>query len=88
VTSEPKPKEFSIDVRRRAVRIVLEHLGEYTSPWAAIVSIAAKIADLMPVRLNPFASPNPSEGLENNDKKSFVLSYDEWLWRTRQDSNL
>jgi transposase len=31
------------EVRERAVRLVLEHEGEYDSQWAAIRSVAAKI---------------------------------------------
>src|SRR6185436_8085329 len=34
---------FSAEVRERAVRMVFEHRTEHASPWAAIVSIAAKI---------------------------------------------
>ncbi len=34
---------YSPEVRERAVRMVLEHQGEYASQWAAIVSIAGKI---------------------------------------------
>lgn len=34
---------FSPEVRERAVRMVLEHRGEYPSLWAAIASIAPKI---------------------------------------------
>lgn len=34
---------FSPDVRARAVRLVLEHAGEYDSQWGAISSIAGKI---------------------------------------------
>ena len=38
-----KPSRFSPEVRDRAVRMVLEHLDEYESQWAAIRSIAEKI---------------------------------------------
>jgi len=34
---------FSPEVRERAVRMVLEHQGEHSSPYAAIRSIATKI---------------------------------------------
>jgi len=34
---------FSPEVRARAVRMVLEHAGEYGSQWGAIGSISAKI---------------------------------------------
>ena len=34
---------YSQEVRERAVRMVAEHLHEYSSQWAAIASIAAKI---------------------------------------------
>ncbi len=36
--------EFSPEVRERAGRMVFEHRAEYESQWAAIVSIAAKMA--------------------------------------------
>jgi transposase len=34
---------YSQEVRERAVRMVIEHRGEYASEWAAIQSIATKI---------------------------------------------
>ena len=36
-------KRFSPEVRERAVRMVLEHRGEYPSLWAAVESMAVKI---------------------------------------------
>ena len=36
-------KRFSPEVRERAVRMVLEHHGEYPSLWAAVESMAVKI---------------------------------------------
>ena len=38
-----KPVRYSPEVRERAVRMVLEHQGEYPSQWAAMQSIASKI---------------------------------------------
>ena len=42
MTKEPS-KRYSPEVRARAVRMVLEHQGDYASQWAAISSVAAKI---------------------------------------------
>ena len=38
-----KTRKFSPEVRERAVRMVLEHGGDYPTRWAAVESIAAKI---------------------------------------------
>ena len=38
-----KTKQFSPEVRERAVRLVQEHRGEYPSLWTAVESIAPKI---------------------------------------------
>lgn len=38
-----KSNKFSPEVRQRAVRMVQEHRGEYSSLWAAVESIAPKI---------------------------------------------
>ena len=38
-----KRTRYSPEVKERAVRMVMEHAGEYGSPWAAIRSIAEKI---------------------------------------------
>jgi transposase len=37
-----KGKRYPAEVRERAVRLVMEHRGEYESEWAALTSIAQK----------------------------------------------
>lgn len=37
-----KNKRYPAEVRERAVRLVVEHRGEYATEWAAICSIAEK----------------------------------------------
>lgn len=46
-----KQNKFSSEVRERAVRMVLEHRGQYPSLWATIESIAPKIG-CVPQTLN------------------------------------
>jgi transposase len=41
--TKEKTRGYSPEVRQRAVRMVLEHAGEYPSRWAAVSSVAAKI---------------------------------------------
>jgi transposase len=36
-------KRYPVEVRERAVRLVLEHRDEYETKWAAITSVAEKI---------------------------------------------
>ncbi len=42
-TSPKKRPNYAPEVRQRAVRIVLDHQGDYPSRWAAIDSVAKKI---------------------------------------------
>lgn len=37
------PKQYPRELRERAVRLVLEHRGEYETEYAAIRSVAAKL---------------------------------------------
>ena len=36
-------KRYPAELRERAVRLVLEHRGEYETEWAAILSVAEKM---------------------------------------------
>ena len=38
-----RPSKFAPEVRERAIRLVLEHQGQYDSQWTAIRSVAEKI---------------------------------------------
>ena len=42
-TQHKRRPAYSPEVRQRAVRMVLEHQGDYPSRWAAIESVAQKI---------------------------------------------
>ena len=52
-----KSNRFSPEVRERAVRMVLEHRGDYPSLWATIESIAPKIG-CVPQTLNDWVRQN------------------------------
>jgi hypothetical protein len=39
----PRAKKYPVEVRERAVRLILEHRGEYNTKWAAIPPVAEKI---------------------------------------------
>ncbi len=43
MTGQKRPGPYPAEVRERAVRMVLDHRGDYPSDWAAITSIAKKI---------------------------------------------
>jgi transposase-like protein len=55
-----KTNKFSPEVRERAVRMVLEHRGEYPSLWATIESIAPKIG-CVPQTLNDWVRKHEVE---------------------------
>ncbi len=38
-----RTSRYSPEVRERAVRMVFEHLDEYSSEWAAITSVSGKL---------------------------------------------
>ena len=43
MTMKATTNKFSPEVRERAVRMMLEHVGEYPARWAAVEPVAAKI---------------------------------------------
>src|SRR5690606_3264169 len=55
-----KQNKFSPEVHERAVRMVLEHRGEYPSLWATIESIAPKIG-CVPQTLNEWVRKHEVE---------------------------
>src|SRR3990170_1667217 len=42
MTEQRRPGKYPDVVRRQAVRLVVDHRGEYESEWAAITAIGAK----------------------------------------------
>ncbi len=58
-------KRYSPEVRERAVRMVLEHQGDYSSQWQAICSVAGKIGcspDSLKTWLNRAQAGNSVQG--------------------------
>jgi transposase len=55
-----KSNKYSPEVRERAVRMVQEHRGEYSSLWAAITSIAPKIG-CVPQTLNEWVRKHETD---------------------------
>jgi transposase len=45
------PKQYPRELRERAIRLVIEHRGEYQTEYAAIRSIAAKLGIATPETL-------------------------------------
>ena len=65
-----KSNRFSPEVRERAVRMVLEHRGEYPSLWATIESIAPKIG-CVPQTLNDWVRQHEvDEGMRDGISSS------------------
>ena len=60
-----KANRYSPEVRERAVRMVLEHQGDYSSQWEAICSVAGKIGcspDSLKTWLNRAQAGNSVQG--------------------------
>lgn len=66
-----RKSKYSDEVRERAVRLVLDHVDEHESKWAAIVSVAAKMG-CSPESLRSWVAQK-----ERNDGKRAGLSTSE-----------
>ena len=68
-TTPKKSPNYTPEVRQRAVRMVLDHQGDYPSRWAAIDSVAKKI-DCAPQSLQEWV--RKTEG--NSGKRASVTT--------------
>ncbi|AMP76585.1 transposase (plasmid) [Ralstonia solanacearum] len=70
-----KTNKFSPEVRERAVRMVQEHRGEYSSLWAAVESIAPKIGCVPQTLLDwvkrEEVDSGQREGLSSSEREEF-----------------
>ena len=67
-----RASRFSPEVRERAVRMVLEHQGEYPSQWKAIESISAKLS------IKPRDVASVGSRAETDAGRRPGLTTDEW----------
>jgi transposase len=74
--------KFSPEVRERAVRMVREHRGEYSSQWSAVQSIAGKIGCTSKTLLAWVKRDDVDSG-EHNGVTSAVSVLRHWSVRLR-----
>lgn len=43
MSDQKRPGKYPVELRDRAVRMVVDHRGEYSSQWDAICSVASKL---------------------------------------------
>ena len=81
-----KQNKFSPEVRERAVRMVLEHRGEYPSLWATIESIAPKIG-CVPQTLNDWVRKHEVDTGTRDGVMPVTNAYTESINRLAKDKN-